>query len=136
MLVPGKQKYRKVQKGRVAKITKAGEYVAFGEFGLKAIQMERIDSRQIEAARIAANRFLQRNGRLWIRIFPSIPVTKKPIEVRMGKGKGGHDRFVFRVAPGRIIFEIAGVEEKTAKRALELAAGKLPIKTKFVRQHE
>lgn len=132
MFTPAKQKYRKEHKGRVAPMSCAGSYLAFGLFGLKALGMARIDSKQIEAARIAANRFLQRRGKLWVRIFPNIPVTKKPIEVRMGKGKGSLDKFVFRTAPGRILFEIAGVPEKIAERALELAGGKLPLKTKFV----
>ena len=136
MLMPKKQKYRKAHKGRVAKVSKAGTYLAFGSYGLKSLDMARIDSRQIEAARIAANRFLQKNGKLWIRIFPSIPVTKKPIEVRMGKGKGSHDRYVFRTSPGRVLFEIEGVSREIAARALELASGKMPIRTKFICRHE
>lgn len=136
MLAPAKQKYRKAHKGRVKNITKRGHYLSFGSFGLKAMGMERINSKQIEAARVAANRFLQRGGRLWVRIFPSIPVTKKPIEVRMGKGKGSHEHYVFRTSPGRILFEVEGVSEKMALRALQLAAGKLPIKTKPIKRKE
>lgn len=136
MLIPSKQKYRKAHKGRVQELSKGGSYVAFGSFGLKSLSMARIDSRQIEAARIAAQRFLQRSGKLWIRIFPSIPVTKKPIEVRMGKGKGSLDRYVFRTSPGRVLFEVDGADEKTARRALELAGGKLPVRTKVIGRYE
>jgi len=135
MLTPKKQKYRKMHKGRISRVTKGGSMLSFGSFGLKALSPERIDSKQIEAARIAATRFMQRKGKLWIKIFPSIPVTKKPAETRMGKGKGGHDRFVFRVAPGRIIFEIDEVEKNIAIRALDIAKGKLPIKTKIIERN-
>ncbi|QEK39773.1 50S ribosomal protein L16 [Candidatus Sneabacter namystus] len=130
MLAPSKQKYRKMQKGRVASVSKGGTTLAFGSFGLKALQMDRITSRQIEAARIAATRYMKRKGKMWIRVFPSIPVSKKPTEVRMGKGKGSPECFVFRVSPGRILFEVDGVSKEEAMEALRLAGAKMPIKTK------
>lgn len=136
MLVPSKQKYRKVQKGRVASKSKAGTELAFGSVGLKAIEMGRISSKQIESARIAATRFMKRKGKLWIRIFPSIPVSKKPAEIRMGKGKGSLDHFAFRASPGRILFEADGVDVSDAIVALTLAGAKMPIKTKITVRHE
>ncbi len=132
MLAPAKQKYRKQHKGRVPSKSKAGNLLAFGTFGLKSIDGLRVTARQIEAARKAATRCMKRVGKLWIRIFPDIPVSKKPAEVRMGKGKGSPEFWAFRVAPGRIIIEIDGVSEDIAKLALELAAAKLPVRTRIV----
>lgn len=136
MLVPSKQKYRKVQKGRVASKSKGGTELAFGSVGLKALEMGRVSSKQVEAARVAATRFMKRKGRLWIKIFPSIPVSKKPAEIRMGKGKGALDHFAFRVSPGRILFEADGVDVADAVAALKLAGAKLPIRTKISTRHE
>ncbi len=132
MLQPKKSKYRKAHKGRIKGKAKAGTSLNFGSYGLKALTAERITSRQIEAARRAITRHMKRSGRVWIRIFPDVPVSKKPVEVRMGKGKGTPEFWAARVKPGRIMFEIDGVPEENADRALELAAAKLPIKTKFV----
>ena len=134
MLFPKKTKYRKAFKGRIHGNAKRGYTVAFGSFGLKAIEPERITARQIEAARKAINRYLRRAGRLWIRVFPDIPVSRKPAEVRMGSGKGSVEFYVCRVQPGRILFELAGVSSEQAQEAFRLASGKLPIKTKFVQQ--
>jgi large subunit ribosomal protein L16 len=136
MLSPKKQKYRKQFKGRVARIAKGGTEVNFGDFGLKALEPERITARQIESARRAARAAMKRQGKLWINIFPDVPVSKKPAEVRMGSGKGNPEYFAVRVAPGRVMFEVAGVDEETAIRALTLAAAKLPIKTKIARRYE
>jgi large subunit ribosomal protein L16 len=136
MLVPSRSKHRKMQKGRVQSNSKGGTELAFGSFGLKALQMSRITSRQLEAARIAATRYMQRKGKLWIKIFPSIPVSKRPPEVRMGKGKGSPEYFVFRVSPGRIVIEVDGVSPTDAIRALELAGGKMPFKTKVTSRKE
>ena len=136
MLAPKKTKYRKAHKGRIRGNAKGGFELAFGSFGLKSIDPERVTARQIEAARRAATRHIRRIGRLWIRIFPDIPVSSKPAEVRMGKGKGSPEFFVFRVEPGRIIFELDGVDEKTARDALSKAAAKLPVRTKFVKRIE
>lgn len=136
MLTPKKQKYRKMQKGRVASLAKGGTMLAFGSHGLKSLGQDRINSRQIEAARKAASRYVKRQGKLWIKIFPDIPVSKKPAEARMGKGKSSPEYFICRVAPGKIIFEIDGVEPEIAKRALVLAAGKLPVKTMVVSRHD
>ncbi|CAN7941520.1 unnamed protein product [Ixodes pacificus] len=133
---PKKQKFRKAHKGRVASKAKAGTTLAFGSFGLKSIDGWRVTARQIEAGRKAATRCMKRQGRLWIRIFPDVPVSKKPAEVRMGKGKGSPEFFAVRVSPGRIIFEIEGVEENVALRALELASAKLPVRTRIVRRYE
>ena len=135
MLAPKKIKYRKPQKGRMKGMSNSGDYVAFGTFGLKAIEAGWITSRQIEAARKAITRYLKRAGRMWIRIFPDVPVSKKPAEVRMGKGKGSNEFWVCRVKPGRIMFEIDGVDIKDAKRAMTLAAAKLPVKCKFVERN-
>ena len=132
MLSPKKTKYRKQFKGRIKGNTKGGYELNFGAYGLKALEPERVTSRQIEAARRSVSRYVKRVGRLWIRIFPDVPVTKKPAEVRMGSGKGSVEYWVCRVKPGRILFEIEGVDEKTAREAFERAAAKLPIKTKFV----
>ncbi len=132
MLQPARQKYRKQQKGRMRGAAYRGNTLAFGNFGLAAMECGRIRSRQIEASRIAITRFVKRGGKIWIRIFPDKPITKKPAEVRMGKGKGNPEEWVAIVKPGRILFEMDGVDEKTARRALELASYKLPVKTRIV----
>ena len=132
MLQPKRTKFRKAQKGRMKGISQRGNQLSNGMFGIKSLDSKFITSRQIEAARIAATRFMKREGQLWIKIFPDKPITKKPLEVRMGKGKGAPEYFVAVVKPGRIIFEIAGVSLSVAKEALRLAAQKLPVKTKFV----
>lgn len=136
MLSPKKQKFRKAHKGRVTSKSKAGTMLSFGSFGLKSIDGLRITARQIEAARRTAVRSMKRQGKLFIRIFPDLPVSKKPNEVRMGKGKGSTEYFAVRVSPGRIMFEIEGVSESVAKTALELASAKLPVRTKIVRRYE
>jgi large subunit ribosomal protein L16 len=136
MRQPKRTKFRKAFKGRISGISKGGTSLAFGEFGLKALEPERVTARQIEATRRAITREMKRQGKVWIRVFPDVPVTAKPIEVRMGKGKGAVDRWVARVAPGRILFEIDGVTEETARLALALGAAKLPIKTKVVKRIE
>ena len=136
MLAPKKQKFRKAHKGRVAPKAKAGTMLNFGMFGLKSVEQLRVTARQIEAARRAAVREMKRQGRFFIRIFPDLPVSKKPTEVRMGKGKGSPEYFAVRVSPGRIMFEINGVDEAVARKALELAASKLPVKTKVVKRYE
>ena len=132
MLSPKRTKFRKAHKGRIHGNAKGGTTLNFGAFGLKALQPERITARQIEAARRAITRHIKRQGRVWIRIFPDVPVTAKPIEVRMGKGKGSVDRWVAKVKPGRIMFEVDGVSELIAKEGLRLAAMKLPVKCRFV----
>lgn len=132
MLQPKKTKFRKAHKGRIHGVAKGGATLAFGEFGLKAMAPERITARQIEAARRAIARSMKRQGKVWIRVFPDVPVSKKPLEVRMGSGKGSPEFWVARVKPGRILFELDGVPRDVAKTALELAAAKLPIETKFV----
>jgi len=132
MLMPKRVKYRKQQRGRMKGLSVRGSMLAFGEFGLKALEPHWITARQIEAARIAMTRYIKRGGKIWIRIFPDKPCTKKPAETRMGKGKGAPEYWVAVVRPGRVMFEIAGVNEETAREALRLAAHKLPLKTKFV----
>ncbi len=132
MLQPKKTKFRKAQKGRMKGNSHRGHQLAFGSYGIKAMEECWLTSRQIEAARIAVTRYMQREGQLWIRVFPDKPVTKKPAEVRMGKGKGAPEYFVARISPGRIIIEAEGVSLKVAKEALRLAAQKLPITTKFM----
>ena len=132
MLSPKKTKYRKQFKGRIHGNSKAGFSLNFGSHGLKSVEPERVTARQIEAARRAITRQMKRQGRVWIRIFPDVPVSTKPAEVRMGSGKGSVEYWAARVAPGRIMFEIDGVPTELAKRAFELAAAKLPIKTRFV----
>ncbi len=132
MLSPKRTKYRKAHKGRIKGKATGGISLSFGQFGLKAQEAERITARQIEAARRAIVRHVRRQGNVWIRIFPDVPVSGKPAEVRMGKGKGSPEYWVARVKPGRIMFEMDGVSEVVARRALELAAAKLPIKTKFI----
>jgi large subunit ribosomal protein L16 len=132
MLQPKRTKFRKAHKGRIKGEAKGGSDLNFGTFGLKALQPERVTARQIEAARRAMTRHMKRQGRVWIRIFPDLPVTSKPVEVRMGKGKGSVDYWACKVKPGRIMFEIDGVSEPIAREALRLAAMKLPIKTRTV----
>jgi large subunit ribosomal protein L16 len=132
MMQPKRSRFRKAFKGRIHGNAKGGYALNFGEFGLKAMEPERVTARQIEAARRAMTRHMKRSGRVWIRVFPDVPVSKKPIEVRMGKGKGTPELWVCRVKPGRIMFEIDGVPVEVAREALELAAAKLPIKTRFI----
>ena len=132
MLSPKRTKFRKLHKGRIKGQAKGGSTLTFGTYGLKATEPERVTARQIEAARRAMTRHMKRQGRVWIRIFPDTPVTAKPIEVRMGKGKGSVDRWVCKVKPGRVMFEIDGVAEGIAMEALRLAAMKLPVKTRVV----
>src|SRR5918912_1341589 len=132
MLQPKKTKFRKQFKGRIHGVAKGGTDLNFGQFGLKALDPERVTARQIEAARRAITRAMKRAGRVWIRIFPDIPVTKKPAEVRMGSGKGAPELWVARVHPGRIMFELDGVTDQVAREALLLGAAKLPIKTRIV----
>ncbi|MEM7740607.1 MAG: 50S ribosomal protein L16 [Pseudomonadota bacterium] len=134
MLQPKRTKFRKQHKGRIKGLAKGGTTLNFGSFGLKAVEPERITARQIEATRRAITRHMKRAGRVWIRIFPDVPVTAKPTEVRMGKGKGSVDRWVAKVKPGRIMFEIDGVPEPLAREALSLGAAKLPIKTRIVKR--
>jgi len=134
MLMPKRTKYRKVQKGRNRGKARSGYKLAFGTIGFKAVEHGRINSRQIEAARISATRHIKRNGKIWIRVFPDKPLTKKPLETRMGKGKGGVEQWVMNIKPGRIIFEMGGVPEALAREALTLAMHKLPFKTKIVTQ--
>ena len=132
MLSPKKTKYRKQFKGRMHGVSKGGNFLNFGSYGLKALTPERITSRQIESARRCISRHLKRSGRVWIRIFPDVPVSKKPAEVRQGKGKGAVEFWAAKVRPGKILFEIDGVSKNLAMSAFELASAKLPIKTKFV----
>ena len=132
MLQPKRTKFRKMFKGRISGEAKGGSDLNFGHYGLKALQPERVTARQIEAARRAMTRHMKRQGRVWIRIFPDVPVTSKPTEVRMGKGKGSVDFWACKVKPGRVMFEIDGVAEDIAREALRLAAMKLPIKTRVV----
>ncbi len=134
MLMPKKVKYRKRQKGRMRGAALRGSNIDFGEFGLKALEPGRITDRQIEAARVAMTRYAKRHGKVWIRIFPDTPVTKKPAETRMGKGKGAPEGWVAVVKPGRILYECEGLSEEMAREAMRLAAHKLPIKTKFVQR--
>ena len=136
MLMPKRTKFKKAHKGRIHGEAKGGTELSFGAFGLKALTPERVNARQIEAARRAMTRAMKRQGRVWIRIFPDVPVSKKPAEVRMGKGKGAIEMWVVRVKPGRILFEIDGVSETLAREALNLAAFKLPVKTKFIARRE
>ena len=132
MMSPKRTKFRKAHKGRIHGDAKGGTSLNFGSYGMKALQPERITARQIEAARRAITRHIKRQGRVWIRIFPDVPVTKKPTEVRMGKGKGSVEFWAAKVKPGRIMFELDGVTESLAREALELGSAKLPIRTKFV----
>ncbi len=132
MLQPKRTKFRKQQKGRNRGLALRGNRVSFGEYGLKALERGRITARQIEAARRAMTRHVKRQGKIWIRIFPDVPVTKKPLEVRMGKGKGNVEYWVCKIQPGRVLYEMEGVDEETAREAFRLAAAKLPVKTAFV----
>lgn len=134
MLQPKKTKFRKQFKGRIKGVASSGNYLSFGEFGLKAMEPERVTARQIEAARRALTRHMKRVGRVWIRVFPDVPVSKKPTEVRMGKGKGSPEFWAARVKPGRIMFEVGGISAELARESLTLAAAKLPIKTRFVQR--
>jgi large subunit ribosomal protein L16 len=132
MLQPIRTKFRKAHKGRIHGLATSAKDLAFGQYGLKALEPERITARQIEAARRALTRHMKRSGRVWIRLFPDVPVSKKPLEVRMGSGKGTPEHWVARVKPGPILFEVDGVSVEVAKEALALAAAKLPIKTRFI----
>ena len=134
MLQPKRTKFRKAHKGRIHGNAKGGTSMAFGQFGLKALEPDRVNARQIEAARRAITRHMKRAGRVWIRIFPDLPISSKPTEVRMGKGKGSPEYWAARVAPGRIMFEIDGVSEPIAREALRLGAMKLSVKTKFIQR--
>lgn len=136
MLLPKRVKYRRQHRGRMKGAAHKGNYVAYGDFGLQALEPSWITSNQIEAARIAMTRYIKRGGQVWIKIFPDKPVTKQPAETRMGKGKGSPEYWVAVVKPGRVLFEIAGVSEETAKEAMRLAMHKLPIKCKFVTKEE
>ena len=132
MLQPSRTKFRKAHKGRIHGVATSGQNLAFGQYGLKATEPDRVTARQIEAARRALTRHMKRAGQVWIRVYPDVPVSKKPLEVRMGSGKGTPEFWVTRIKPGRILFEIDGVSIALAKEALDLAAAKLPIKTRFV----
>lgn len=132
MLQPNRTKFRKQQKGRNRGLATVANRVSFGEYGLKTLETGRITARQIEAARRAMTRYIKRGGKIWIRIFPDVPVTKKPLEVRQGKGKGNVEYWVAKVQPGRMLYEMEGVSEQIAKEAFKLAAAKLPVKTTFV----
>jgi large subunit ribosomal protein L16 len=136
MLQPKKTKYRRMQKGRMKGNAQKGNTLAFGSFGMKSLDSAWITSRQLEAARQAVTRHMKREGQLWIRIFPDKPITKKPAEVRMGKGKGAPEGFVYPITPGRIIFEIEGVPFDVAKEAIRIGAQKFPVKTRFVVRHD
>ncbi len=136
MLMPKRQKYRKVRKGRITGVATSGDYVAFGDYALQSLGSERITARQIEAARQAMTRYVKRGGKIWIRIFPHIPVTRKPQDVKMGSGKGNPEFYVAKVRPGTVLFEMQGVSEEVAREAMRLAAHKLPVKTKFFVKEE
>lgn len=136
LLSPKKTKFAKVRKGRLRRVTKGGAILAFGEYGLKSLDGARVTSRQIEASRKVLTRYVKKQGKLWLRIFPDVPVTKKPNETRMGKGKGSVDRFVCKVSPGRILFEVDGILDVEAFEAFRLVSAKLPIRTKVVNRYE
>ncbi|MEK7603331.1 MAG: 50S ribosomal protein L16 [Patescibacteria group bacterium] len=136
MLIPSRTKHRKVRKGRVRGVASKGNYIAFGSFALQAMDQERITSRQIEAARQAMTRYIKRGGKIWIRIFPHIPVSRKALGTKMGSGKGNPEFFVAKVRPGTILFEMQGVSEDVAREAMRLASHKLPIKTRFIVKEE
>lgn len=136
MLLPKKTKFRKVRKGKNDGVASAGQYLAFGDFGLQSVANERITSRQIESARQAMTRYIKRGGKIWIRIFPHTPVTRKPQDVKMGGGKGSPEFFVAKVKPGTVLFEMKGVTEPIAREAMRLASHKLPAKTKFIMREE
>lgn len=132
MLMPKRTKYRKVRKGKIRGVATSGNYIAFGEYALQTTEGDRITARQIESARQAMTRYVKRGGKIWIRIFPHIPVTRKPQDVKMGSGKGNPEFFVAKVRPGTILFEMQGVTEDVAREAMRLAGHKLPVKTKFL----
>ena len=136
MLMPSRTKYRKVRKGRITGVATSGNEIAYGDFALQAQGMDRITARQIEAARQAMTRYVKRGGKIWIRVFPHTPVTKKPLDVKMGSGKGSPEFFVAKVRPGTILFEMQGVSEDVAREAMRLAGHKLPIKTRFLTREE
>lgn len=136
MLIPKRTKFRKVRKGRITGVATSGNYIAYGEYALQAQGHERITSRQIEASRQAMTRYIKRGGKIWIRIFPHTPVTRKPLDVKMGSGKGSPEFFVAKVRPGTILFEMQGVSEEIAREAMRLASNKLPVKTKFLVREE
>jgi large subunit ribosomal protein L16 len=136
MLMPKKVKFRKVQRGRMKGKAWTGSTVSFGDYGLKALECGWVTAREIEAGRIAITRFIKRSGRIWIRVFPDKPITKKPQETRMGKGKGAPDQWVMVVKPGRVLYEMEGVSEKDAREAMRLASHKLSVKTRFVKRFE
>ena len=136
MLLPKRTKFRKIRKGKIRGVATSGNYIAFGDYALQAQGHERITSRQIEAARQAMTRYIKRGGKIWIRIFPHISVTRKPQDVKMGSGKGSPEFFVAKVRPGTIMFEMQGVPEDIAREAMRLAAHKLPVKTKFLTREE
>ena len=136
MLLPKRQKHRKVFKGKIRGVATSGNQIAFGQYALQALEQERITSRQIESARQAMTRYVKRGGKIWIRIFPHTPVTRKPQDVKMGSGKGNPEFFVAKVRPGTVMFEMQGVSEEVAREAMRLAAHKLPVKTKFLVKEE
>ncbi len=136
MLMPNRTKHRKVRKGKIRGVATSGNYIAFGDYALQAQGQQRITSRQIEASRQAMTRYIKRGGKIWIRIFPHTPVTRKPQDVKMGSGKGSPEFFVAKVRPGTILFEMQGVTEEIAREAMRLAAHKLPVKTKFLAREE
>jgi len=136
MLTPKRTKFRKIRKGKIRGVATSGNYIAFGDFALQAQGQERITSRQIEAARQAMTRYIKRGGKIWIRIFPHIAVTRKPLDVKMGSGKGNPEFFVAKVKVGTVLFEMKGVDEPTAREAMRLAGHKLPIKTKFITREQ
>ncbi|MEI6237542.1 MAG: 50S ribosomal protein L16 [Candidatus Saccharibacteria bacterium] len=136
MLLPNKMKHRKVFKGKIRGKASVGNYIAYGDFALQSMSHERVTSRQIESARQAMTRYTKRGGKIWIRIFPHTPVTRKPLDVKMGSGKGSPEFFAAKVKPGTVMFEMQGVTEETAREAMRLAAHKLPVKTKFITRAE
>lgn len=136
MLMPKRTKYRKVRKGKIRGVASSGNAIAFGQYALQSTEGERITSRQIEAARQAMTRYIKRGGKIWIRVFPHTPVTRKPQDVKMGSGKGNPEFFVAKVRPGTVLFEMQGVNEDVAREAMRLAAHKLPVKTKFLVREE
>lgn len=136
MLIPNRTKFRKVRKGRIRGLASSCNYIAYGDYALQASEHERITSRQIEAARQAMTRYIKRGGKIWIRIFPHIPVTKKPLDTKMGHGKGNPEYFVAKVKPGTVLFEMQGVSEEIAREAMRLASHKLPIKTRFISRED
>ena len=136
MLMPKKVKYRKQQRGRMCGKAWRGSELSFGDYGLKVMECGYITDRQIEASRVAMTRFIKRGGKIWLRLFPDKPVTKKPAETRMGKGKGAPEQWVAVIRPGKVLFEMEGVDRATAEHAIRLAAHKLPLKTKFVQRHD